>query len=237
METSFAQELLLAHEAALQTLEATVSQEDARGRIAALQNRVAVQHEFFYAAVEDYDDEIVNWTCGEVGVALSSAVWSMSGGWYSGAICQMRTALDVGIAALYFIVREMEGGQGDYERFYVEWDRGDRDTPNWGEMTEYLEGRPQFASLKAAKGLTPISDAYDHFKALCAYSHGAAVNKDGEMIRAIDTNGLCSFDENLFDTAATHLDVTIQRITALWAGWFPKAMTSRPATDTTHGPT
>ncbi len=96
------------------------------------------------------DDEILNWAFSEVAFDLCSAIWLLASCFYKTSASSLRTAFEIGIASLYFQMREnTEPKIGAYNKFFEEWDSGVRQTPNWGEMTKFMTtSRPSVVSVK-----------------------------------------------------------------------------------------
>jgi hypothetical protein len=118
----------------------------------------------------DTDDEIINWTFVDVSDDLSAANWNICCGFYKTAASCLRNALDMAIAALYFQARTNQSPED--ARLFVEWDRGDRDTPNWGETTNYLKRQASIRAFDSENGTDICADVYKHFKYLCNFTHG-----------------------------------------------------------------
>lgn len=140
-------------------------------------------------AANQLDDEIANWTLPDVAHDLSAARWLVWNGFVKSAFSLVRSACDMTLASLYFHVRESEGAAnggdesdvGGWTRFFVEWDRGERDTPNWGEMKSYLETRAAYRSFVSdLPDLNPLVAAHALFKKLSGFTHGRAWTSDGE---------------------------------------------------------
>jgi hypothetical protein len=178
-----------------------------------------------YSDINDcYDDEIVNWTFSEVSVDLSAAIWNLNCGFYKAAASILRTALDVAFAALYFQVREnVEPVEGGWNRFYTEWDQGQRATPNWGESKEFVSRQASVRRFNELHDCDVVAEAHAHFKYLSAYVHGAAFTSDGVPVRAIDMGGphTPAFDAVQFDHVTGLARATITWIVTLWQVTYP----------------
>jgi hypothetical protein len=119
----------------------------------------------------DTDDEILNWTFSECATDLTSAIWLLASGFYKASASSLRNALDIATAALYFQVRENAHKGAGWNNFYTEWDRGDRQTPNWGEMKSVLAAQPAVTRFTATSGTDLVEEAHKFFKYLCGYTH------------------------------------------------------------------
>ena len=125
----------------------------------------------------DTDDEIINWTFVDVVDDLNAANWNMACGFYKAGASCLRNSLDLAIAALYFQIRQnREGNSVGYNRFFAEWDRGDRDTPNWGETKDTINQESSIRSFNRMYHCDLVEETHCHFKYLCNFTHGRPVN-------------------------------------------------------------
>jgi hypothetical protein len=170
----------------------------------------------------DTDDEIINWAFGETSTDLAGAIWLLASGYYKASASSLRNAFDIAVASLYFQIRENRNTEPGYNRFFAEWDRGDRQTPNWGEMRPFIAAQPTVVSFVASTGLDPIVAAYGHFKYLCSYTHTSAYAADGDPVTAINMTGMAPmFDEKYFGRGCDLASKTISLIAILWQVVFP----------------
>jgi hypothetical protein len=182
----------------------------------------------------DTGDEIINWTFVDVADDLNAANWNVSCGFYkTGASC-LRNALDIATVALYFQIRENTNGMaGGYNRFFTEWDRGDRDTPNWGEMTSIIKRETAIQSFNNRYSCNIIDEAYDHFKYLCNFTHSRPFDRtSGRPTNSIwlgsDTP---DFDAATFERLMSLAEETIAWIATLWLTTFPGILSTDPLND------
>ena len=111
---------------------------------------------------------------------------------YKASASSLRNALDIAVASLYFQIRQNRNpDQSCYDnRYFAEWDRGDRDTPNWGEMKGVIKSHPSVSRFTTSTGVDIVEVIYDHFKHLCSYTHTRAYAKNGDPVTAINMTGL-----------------------------------------------
>ncbi len=183
------------------------------------------------------DDEILNWAFSETPTDLSSAIWLLASGFYKASASSLRNAYDIATASLYFQIREnVNPVVGGYNRFFAEWDRGDRETPNWGEMKPVISSHPSVAAFNAKKGVDIVAYAYDHFKHLCSYTHTRAFTKSGDPVTAINMTGVApAFDAIYFDRGVELTKRTISLIAILWQVVFPQIAATEPLGAITTG--
>jgi hypothetical protein len=132
--------------------------------------------------------------------------------------------LDISTAALYFQIRpNTDPDVGAYNKFFAEWDRGERQTPNWGEMKDFIAGRPSVLSFKNNTGVDIVEVAYTHFRYLCAYTHSSAFANLGDPVTAINMTGVAPvFDERYFERGCEMTAKTVSIISMLWQVVFPQ---------------
>lgn len=178
----------------------------------------------------DTDDEILNWAFSETPTDFASAIWLLASGFYKASASSLRNALDIATASLYFQIREnTDPALGGYNRFFAEWDRGDRQTPNWGEMKSFIANRPSVKSFQAAHGVDMFEFAYEHFKYLCGYTHTSAFANNGDPVTAINATGIApAFDVDYFDRGCEMTAKTISLVAMLWQIVFPQIAVTEP---------
>jgi hypothetical protein len=178
----------------------------------------------------DTDDEILNWAFAEMPTDFSSAIWLLASGFYKASASSLRNALDISTASLYFQIRQnTDPAVGNYNRFFAEWDRGDRQTPGWGEMKPFISKQPSVASFRANTGNDIVEQAYDHFRYLCAYTHTSAFAPNGDPVTAINMTGVAPiFDERFFVRGCELTSRTASIIAMLWQVTFPQIITTEP---------
>ena len=178
----------------------------------------------------DTDDEILNWAFSETPTDFASAIWLLASGFYKASASSLRNAFDIAAASLYFQIRENTDPEGrGYNRFFAEWDRGDRQTPNWGEMKTLISKCPSATAFKATHGVDMVECAYEHFKYLCGYTHTSAFANNGDPVTAINTTGVApAFDSAYFDRGCELTAETISLIAMLWQVVFPQIAATEP---------
>ncbi len=187
-----------------------------------------------YESIEDSsistDGEILNWAFSETSTDFCSAIWLLASGFYKASASSLRNAFDIATASLYFQIREnTDPGPGAYNRFFAEWDRGDRQTPNWGEMKQFISMQPSVERFKTTNGFDMVDISYDHFKYLCAYTHTSAFANNGDPITAINTTGVAPLFEETYFTRGCELTAkTVSIIALLWQVVFPKILETEP---------
>jgi len=186
-----------------------------------------------YVSIDDEsistDDEILNWVFTEVPSDFCSAIWLLASGFYKASASSLRNALDIATASLYFQLRENSKTTSGYNIFYAEWDRGDRQTPNWGEMKPYISAHPSVARFKLQTGVDPVEVIYNHFKYLCSYTHTSAYTPEGDAVTAINMTGVApEFDAIYFSRGCDLTRRTVSLIAILWQVAFPSIVGSSP---------
>lgn len=217
------------------TLEETLASRSRAERIDQL-GRLASSLEIFvrgYERIEgediSTDDEILNWTFGEVPIDLAAAVWLLASGFYKASASCLRNAYDIAMAALYFQIRENENKDPGYNRIFSEWDTGARGTPNWGEMKAHVAKQKTVVDFIAATGIDPVALAYQHFKYLCAYTHTAAYAGVDDPVTAINMTGVApAYEEQFFNRGAELATRTMSMIAVLWQVVFPAIAKTEP---------
>ncbi len=210
-------------------LEATLSDRSRSDRIINLGKLASALEAFVrgYEQIDDpaisTDDEIINWVFGETPADLASAIWLLASGYYKASASSLRNAFDIAVASLYFQIRENEKTGPGYNKFFSQWDRGERRTPNWGEMKPYIAAQPTVAAFSADTGRDLTAIAYDHFAYLCAFTHTSAYATPGhDPVTAINMGGVApAFDEEFFDRGCELVSKTISLIANLWQVVFP----------------
>jgi hypothetical protein len=215
-------------------LEATLSDRIRADQIDGLGKLASALEDFVrgYLLIDDIsistDDEIINWAFAETLTDLAAAIWLLTSGYYKASASSLRNAFDIAVASLYFQIRENRHSGRGYNRFFAEWDRGDRQTPNWGEMKPFIAAQPTVASFVATTGLDPLAAAYDHFKNLCAYTHTSAFTAAGDPVTAINMTGVAPvFDVKYFSRGCGLASKTISLIAILWQVVFPRIAATR----------
>lgn len=178
----------------------------------------------------DTTDEIINWAFTETVTDFCSAIWLLACGFYKGSASCLRTAFEIATASLYFQIREnTDPATGAYNRFFAEWDRGDRQTPNWGEMKPFISNQSSVIRFNANMGIDILEEAYQHFKYLCAFTHTAAFTNNQEPVTAINMTGSApAFDERFFLRGCQMTSKTISLIAIMWQVVFPQIALTYP---------
>jgi hypothetical protein len=179
----------------------------------------------------DSDDEILNWTLGDVTGDLGAAIWCLSCGFYKAAASNLRNALDLGVTALYFQVREnTDPAEKGWNKFFSEWDRGERSTPSWGEIKPFLKSQASLRNFDQAHTCDVVNELHAHFGYLSAYTHGRAFTVDGRAVRAIETadSHSPSFDASQFEHVSNLTLTTVCWICTIWQIAFPQIIETEP---------
>lgn len=176
------------------------------------------------------DDEILNWVFGEVSTDLASAIWLLASGYYKASASSLRNAFDIATASLYFQIRENNKTTVGYGSLFSEWDRGERQTPNWGEMKPYISSQPSVNRFKTNNGYDPVDVLYEHFKYLCAYTHTSAFASPGsDPVTAINMTGIApSFDAQWFVRGCELTEKTLNLIAFSWQVAYPEIYATKP---------
>jgi hypothetical protein len=179
----------------------------------------------------DSDDEIINWTFVDVSDDLNAANWNICCGFYKAAAACLRNALDMAIAALYFQARTNQSSRD--AQLFVEWDRGDRDTPNWGETTTYLKRQASIYAFDSKNGTDICAEIYEHFRYLCNFTHGRPSDpRDRSYTNSVwmggDTPG---FDGKEFQRLVNLAAATTTWIVTIWLIAYPEILKIDPLGD------
>lgn len=192
------------------------------GELAIAVERFVRGYERLDDEIFDTDDEILNWTFDECATDLASALWLLASGFYKASASSLRNALDIATAALYFQVRENAHTGPGWNKFYTEWDRGDRQTPNWGEMKSILAVQPAVTAFAAVSGANLVEEAHQYFHHLCGHTHTSAFDSRGHAVTAINLTGTApAFEPDAFTRGADLARETMARIVMLWQVVFP----------------
>lgn len=178
----------------------------------------------------DTDDEILNWAFSETASDLCSAIWLLASGFYKASASSLRNAFDIGVAALYFQIREnTDAADGGYNRFFLEWDAGRRQTPNWGETRPFIAAQPSVTRFNSNCGVDILEEAYGHFKYLCSFTHTSAFANNGDPVTAINTTGTApAFEEEFFLRGCSLVSRTISWVALLWQITYPQIASTLP---------
>lgn len=225
-----------------EVLSETVQESGRREILDKLAESSAVLEKFVYGltSVEDpdisSDDEILNWTFSESITDLWGSVWLLSSGFYKLSASSLRNSLDIGVAALYFQIRENTNPRaGEYNKFYQEWDVGLRQTPNWGEMKTFISQQQSVKRFKYNTGIDIVEEAYEHFKYLCSYSHSGAYAENGDPTTSKNSTGVQPiFDKISFDRGVFLYRKTVSLIATIWQVSFPKIILVKPLGELTN---
>lgn len=196
----------------------------ALGKMASLLEAFVHGYERIDDPAIDTDDEILNWAFSETPTDLASAIWLLASGFYKASASSLRNALDIATASLYFQVREnRDPAPKGYNRFFSEWDRGERDTPSWGEMKTILANVTSVKRFQSLHRVDMVEHAYEHFKLLCGYSHTRAFAVSGQPVTAINSTGVApAYDEACFVRGCELVGETISMIAMLWQVVYPQ---------------
>lgn len=223
-------------------LEATLSNRSRAEQIDSLGKLASALEAFVrgYEQIDDTsihtDDEILNWAFGETPTDLAGAIWLLASGYYKASASSLRNAFDIAVASLYFQIRENRTIELGYNKFFAEWDRGERQTPSWGEMRPFIAAQPTVVSFVASTGLDPMACAYGHFKYLCSYTHTSAYAAAGDPVTAINMTGVAPmFDEKYFSRGCDLTSKTISLIAILWQVVFPGIAATHPPESRAEG--
>jgi hypothetical protein len=167
----------------------------------------------------------------DVVVDLGAAVWNLSCGFYKSSAANLRSALDIAVMTLYFQVRQnTHSAEKGWDRFFTEWDRGERDTPNWGETKPVLKATASVKTFNAAGSGDIVDELHAHFRYLSAYTHGRAFTTDGRGVRVLETyaSHAPAFDAKQFQHISTLTIETIGWISTIWQVVFPQIIDTQP---------
>lgn len=169
---------------------------------------------------------------------FGAAIWSLSSGFYKAAASNLRNALDLAVTCLYFQVREnTDPAARGWNRFYSEWDRGDRATPSWGEIKPILKRQPWVSAFDRSHDCSVVDEVHRFFRYLSAYTHGRAFTEDKQPVRAIETaeSHTPSFDVGQFEHVAELTLKTVAWICTIWQIAYPQILATEPLGPATDG--
>lgn len=179
----------------------------------------------------DQDDEIINWTFEDVKEDLGSAIWNLSCALYKTSASCLRNAFEMSFVSLYFNIREHEHVKKNinekyipYNKFFADWDSGNKDTPNWGEMMPLIEKNVNVKNFNKENNCDIMRETYSWFKHLCSFTHGKSFDKPLIDLSALPTNHTnigTEFTEINFDRFISDFNRTISTIGTFWALCFP----------------
>lgn len=204
------------------TYGSTLSDSARTTRIIDLEKRNSALVEWVYEAADNKDDEILNWTFPDVSDDLNAAIWNLTSGFYKSAAANLRNALELGVVALYFQVRE-DAGKLDFEK----WDRGELDTPNWGTTKGCLSTQASVRLFNSAIGVDIVEEAYGFFKFLCNFTHGRPFDRPGgEATNSFNLagGGVPALVPQAFTRIAELAEVTTAWIGTLWLVTYPNVL-------------
>lgn len=173
------------------------------------------------------DDEIVNWTFNDVIDDLYAAIWNNVTGFYKTTGVCLRNALEMSIVSLYFQLRENETtDEGNYNTYFAEWDRGNKDTPNWGTTKDYISKQNYVKGFDNQYSCKIIDEVYGHFKYLCNFTHGRPfAPEDNSPTNSMNMGtNQPSFSETEFERFCILIDDTISWISTAWLVTFPQIL-------------
>jgi len=210
---------------ARKTYELTISDSARVARIIDLETRNSALIDWVYGVTDNRDDEILNWTFPDVFDDLNAAIWNLTSGFYKSAASNLRNALELGVVALYFQVRE-DSGKLDF----IKWDRGEADTPNWGTTKPCLKAQSSLQHFNSASGTDILEEAHGFFKFLCSFTHGRPFDKPGgEPTNSFNLagGGVPALVPQAFTRIADLTEETTVWISALWLAAYPEILHAR----------
>ena len=207
------------------TLESTLADPARIARIIDLETRNSALVEWIYGSADNKDDEILNWTFPDVSDDLNAAIWNLASGFYKAAAANLRNALELGVVALYFQVRE-DSGKADFEK----WDRGESETPSWGTTKGCISAQSSVRSFNAAISAALVEEAHEFFKFLCNFTHGRPFDGlGGEPTNSFNLagGGVPALVLQAFTRIADLVEETTVWIAMLWLAAYPNILRGR----------
>jgi hypothetical protein len=207
------------------TYESTLSDSGRTTRIIDLENRNSALVELVYGTTENKDDEILNWTFPDVSDDINAAIWNLSSGFYKSAAANLRNALELGVVALYFQVRD-DAGKNDFGK----WDRGESETPNWGTTKPCLKMQVSIQRFSSATRADIVEEAHGFFKFLCNFTHGRPFDQlGGEPTNSFNLagGGVPALVPQAFTRIADLTEETTVWIATLWLAAYPDILRGR----------
>ena len=218
---------------ASQAYEATINAPERLVMLTELSARVDYLMDFVYGYTVindenlDTDDEIINWTFVDVADDLSAAHWNIASGFYKAGASSLRNALDISMASLYFQIRANDP-QSDGSKYFAKWDRGDRDTPNWGEMKPIINQHFSIVKFNNAYSCDIFGEIYAHFKYLCNFTHSRPfAPTDSTPTNSINLGShIAEFHVDNFNRFVDMSKLTLAWIATLWLIAYPDILQS-----------
>lgn len=178
------------------------------------------------------DDEIINWTFTDVKEDLKSALWNLCCASYKTSASCLRNAFEMSFVSLYFTIREHEnhkkGVNNDtFNQFFLDWDSGNKDTPNWGEMMPVINKNTHLKNFNTENNCDLMRETYSWFKHLCSFTHGRSFNKallDSDVLPTNHANIGTNFTEKNFERFLSDFNITVSLIGSFWALCFPEIL-------------
>jgi len=138
--------------------------------------------------------------------------------------------LDLAVASLYFQVRQnSETPKQGYNKYFSEWDQGNRNTPNWGETLSVISKQSTVSEFNRRFSCDVLDELRQHFAYLCNFTHSRPYGSDSlpanTMNMGVDTP---SYDQGLFDRVSTLTEITIGWICIIWLVAFPAILKTAP---------
>ena len=180
----------------------------------------------------DTDDEIINWTFPDVNYDLISAAWNLYSCLFKTCASNLRNAFEMSFLSLYFQSRQnidkLNGVPG-YNKYFSEWDRGERPTPNWGEMKSIVKQNVNILAYNSTKHCDIIDEVYSWYGYLCNFTHGKPFENSISNAASKPTNHMnigTGFDIDNFKRFSKYLEDTISWIATFWSLSFPEILKS-----------
>lgn len=208
-----------------------------------LAKQVAELHRFVYGytivpkpSLIVRDDEILNWTFGDVCDDLNAAGWNLACGFYKPAGTLLRSALDLGVASLYFQVQHDTRPNDDvYDHEFGKWDSGEADTPRWSSMLNALTSLPTTTRFDAQQGRSLTKEVREHYRYLCSFTHSRAYTRGDQAPMTNINMGIDApqFDEASFGRLRLLFQHTVGWLATLWLVTYPTILEAKPLGDVT----
>jgi len=182
----------------------------------------------------DTDDEIINWTFIDVKYDLISSAWNLYSGLYKTSASNLRSALEMSFLSLYFQMRQnidKINGVSGYNKYFEEWDNGERNTPNWGEMKSIIQQNKNIKQYNFKSNCDIVNELYLWYGYLCNFTHGKPFENSIRNSTSKPTNHMnigTGFDVNNFYRFSNYLEDTISWIAVFWSLSFPNILKSKP---------
>jgi hypothetical protein len=233
---------------AMQAYQITVAEPLRANRLDDLACRINLLKRF----VDDYewiddpsiraDDEVINWTFPDVTLDFANAVWNLACGFYKASGSSARSAYDLSVLALFFLIKQNREPSSYVTKVFDEWDRGDIPSPPWEGIKNVFTDQGLFRDFNSQHNCDVIKESRDHYRVMSSFAH----SRPFAPVSRLPTNNMSlpflppRFDASTFDRFADLLAVTIGWVATMWLLSYPEILTRQashhPVQSSTYRP-